>query len=196
MVDIRKVIIIFVIGILFAVLVFAIIDAVYPQPEYNDYCVGQNYKPMPTRVENVQCENIVPEQSAVDECNSKKGYIEYDYDANGCPTTYKCETCGVEYENARKQHDVVGFYISAAMALLAIFIGLYLPSRIDSLNEWVGTGFMLGGTFALFFGTIQSYGSLDRIIRPIVLIFELGLIIFIAYKKTGNLRKDKKESKS
>jgi len=37
-VDIRKIIIILVIGALFAFFVNALIEAVYPSPDYNDYC--------------------------------------------------------------------------------------------------------------------------------------------------------------
>ena len=39
MVDIRKIIIIFVVAILFYVLVFSVIEAVYPTPKYEDYSV-------------------------------------------------------------------------------------------------------------------------------------------------------------
>ena len=83
--------------------------------------------------------------------------------------------------------------ISAVLALIAIFVGLYLPAAVNSLNEWIGTGFMLGGVFALFFGTATSYTHLGRFVKPIVLILELALVIFMAYKQVGKFRKDKKK---
>lgn len=194
MVDIRKIIIIFVVAILFAVLVFSVIEAFYPTPRWDDFC-----KNMPPQVEKPWIsEKICPEinisQKDREECNKKRGYIEYvDYDVNNCPTRYECNTCQREYELAQEKHNRYVFYISAFLSLIAIFIGLYLPAKENTLNEWVGTGFMLGGTFSLFTGTLMSFTSLDRYVRPIVILLELILVIFIAYRKISNLRKDKKK---
>lgn len=193
MVDIRKIIIIFVIGILFSVLVFAVIEAVYPRPDYSDFCKDEFIRNQPIKMDTTDCAVLDVSVSTQNSCNDKKGYISYEYDSVGCPISYKCETCNVDYQAASDDYSKIVFYISAILALIAIFIGMYLPAKANTLNEWVGTGFMLGGTFALFFGTMQSYQALDRIIRPLVIFFELALVIFIAYKKIGNLSPDKKK---
>lgn len=193
MVDVRKVIIILVIAVLFSVLVFAVIEAFYPQPKWEDYCKSQPYpaeKPIATQK---VCLDINISQPERDACSAKKGNIEYaDYDSNGCPHKYVCNTCQNEFNMAQEKHSRYVFYISAFLALIAIFIGLYLPAKKNILNEWIGTGFMLGGTFALFFGTLTSFMFLDRYVRPVVILLELILIVFIAYRKIGNLREDKK----
>ncbi len=191
--DIRKIIIIFVVAILFTVLVFSVIEAVYPHPEYDDFCKEEF--PVPREIKPVVVENSCPpitiKQEDQKSCNEKNGDIQYVYDSNGCATNYKCSTCRNEYETAEERYAQYVFYISAVLSLLAIFIGLYLPAKKNSLHEWIGTGFMLGGTFALFFGTIISFSDLGRFIRPVVIFLELILIIFIAYRKIGNLREDK-----
>ena len=193
MVDIRKVVIIFVIAILFSVLVFAFIEAFYPSPQYDEYCINENIMVEKPYVSQTTCPEINISQVDRDACTLKKGNIEYtNYDTNNCPKSYRCNTCQNEYESAMKNHSKYVFYISAVLALIAIFIGLFLPAKTNSLNEWIGTGFMLGGAFALFFGTASSFRFLDRIIRPIVILLELILVIFISYRKIGNLRKDKK----
>jgi hypothetical protein len=198
MADIRKIIIIFVIAVLFSVLVFAIIEAVYPSPKYEDYCKTANI-PVTTEkpcISQQVCPEINVSQVERDACTAKKGYIEYiNYDSNNCPTNYICNTCQNEFQLAMEKHSKYVFYISAVLALIAIFLGLYLPAKQNTLNEWIGTGFMLGGTFALFFGTMTSFMFLDRYIRPIVILLELALIIFIAYRKVGNLREDKRKVK-
>ena len=191
MVDIRKIIIIFVIGILFSVLVFSVIDAIYPQPEYNDFCGMEKYRGDIVKIPGEKCTNVEPSTNQRTDCDKKAGYIEYTYDSSGCSIDWECNTCHTKYENAREDYYKVVFYVSAILALVAIFIGMYLPAGKNELNEWIGTGFMLGGTFALFFGTMQSFSYLDRIVRPIVIFFELVLVIFVAYKKIGNLREDK-----
>ena len=195
MVDIRKVIIIFVVAVLFAVLVFAVIDAVYPPPKYEDYCRQESFpKVTPATPKDCTTVNVPTEEQM--KCDQQHGYIEYNYDSNGCATGYFCQTCQYEMQQAQEQYDKYVFYISAVLSLIAVFLGLFLPAKANSLNEWIGTGFMLGGTFALFFGTVRSFTSLERFVRPIVIFLELALVIFMSYKKIGNLREDKTKGKN
>ena len=194
MADIRKVIIIFVVAILFSVLVFSVIEAAYPQPEYDDFC-KKEFRPRAEPIEKIaiECEPLEVPEEEQKSCQDGRGIIYYDRDSNGCAISYECNTCSSEYDDARDRHSQYVFYISAVLSLIAIFIGMYLPAKGNELNEWIGTGFMLGGAIALFFGTAQSFGALDRIVRPVVIFLELGLVIFVAYRKIGNLREEKKK---
>ncbi len=194
MVDVRKIIIIFVIGILFSVLVFSVIEAVYPEPEYEDFCKDRRYMEYePVKIAPTDCGELYVPAEEKKECLDKDGYIDYELNSVGCPISYSCNTCQKEYDDAREGFYKVVFYVSALLALVAIFIAMYLPAGKNQLNEWIGTGFMLGGTFALFFGTMQSFSYLDRIVRPIVIFLELVLVIYVTYKKIGNLKEDKKK---
>ena len=194
MVDIRKIIIILVVAVLFSVLVFSVIEAVYPQPKYEDFCKNRNYQIEKPGITPKVCPEVNISEADRNACDDKKGYVEYtEYDSNNCPHNYECNTCQNEFNQSQDQHNRYVFYISAIFALIAIFLGMYLPAKQNTLNEWMGTGFMLGGAFALFFGTATSFGSLDRYTRPIIIFLELALVIFIAYKKIGNLREDKKK---
>jgi len=179
MFDFRKALMVLVIAVLFAIFVFSTVEAIYPSPEYGDFCDNNPRQPIPRGLEN-ECEALDVPQSAYDSC---EGHISYEYDSNGCATEYFCNTCQNEYDDAREQHDRVVFYVSAILSLIAIFVALYLPEKKSKLHEWVGTGFLLGGVFVLFFGTIQGFTSLDRFIKPIVILVELVLVIYLAYKK-------------
>jgi hypothetical protein len=150
--DIRKIIIILVIGALFAFFVNSLIEAVYPSPEYDDYCEEFN-RPYELKEENV-------DEEAWNQCQE-------------------------EYDSAREKYNLVVFYVSAIFGMLAIIVGLFLPFERDDLNQWIGSGFMLGGFFTLFIGTIRAYGDLHRIVRPIILLVELLIVIYVAYKKIG-----------
>ncbi len=150
--DIRKIIIILIIGALFAFFVNALIEAVYPSPDYDDYC-GEFVKPYELREENV-------DEGAWEQCQD-------------------------EYDLEREKYNLVVFYVSVIFGLLAIILGLYLPSEKDDLNQWIGSGFMVGGFFTLFVGTIRAYGDLHRVLRPVVLLIELLIVIYVAYKKIG-----------
>lgn len=193
--DIRKIIIIFVVAVLFSVFVFSVIEAVYPTPKWDDFCrESQLYREKPYATEPKNCPALSVKEEEENKCIKEElGRIAYKYDSKGCAVSYYCETCDHKLQQANEQHSIYVFYISAILALIAIFVGMYLPAKANTLNEWIGTGFMLGGTFALFFGTLQSFQALDRIVRPIVIFLELALVIFLAYKKVGNLREDRKK---
>jgi len=150
--DIRKIIIILVIGALYAFFVNALVEAVYPSPDYDKYC-GEFNKPYPL------------EEGDVDEA--------------------AWDTCQAEYKDAQDKYNLVVFYVSVFFGLLAIIVGLILPTHKDDLNQWIGSGFMLGGFFTLFVGTIRAYGTLDRFVRPITLLVELLIVIYVSYKKIG-----------
>jgi hypothetical protein len=109
--------------------------------------------------------------------------VQYKYDSNGCATGSYCDYCNVELEKAQEQYRLIVFIVSSAMALVAIGIGLILPVKKNPLNEWIGTGFLLGGLITLLIGTIRYYSDMTRVLRPIVLLIELGIVIFLAYKK-------------
>ena len=179
MFDIRKIVVVLLIAILFAVFVFSTIEAVYPSPSYDDFCDDQA---RPFLGDRDSCENVDVPQEAYDTC---EGRIEYRYDSNGCASEYYCETCYEEYDAAREQYYRVLFYVSAVLSLIAIFVALNLPTnkKKTSIHEWVGTGLLLGGAFVLLFGTVQGFNSLDRFVKPIVILAELVLVIYLAYKK-------------
>lgn len=150
--DIRKIIIILVIGALFAFFVNALVEAVYPSPDYDDYC-GEFDRPYELKQEDV-------DEAAWDACRA-------------------------EYDSEREKYNLVVFYVSVFFGMVAIVVGLMLPDKKDDLNQWIGSGFMLGGFFTLFVGTIRAYGDLHRILRPVVLLIELLIVIYVSYKKIG-----------
>ncbi len=195
MVDLRRIAIIFVIAVLYAVLVNAIVDAVYPAPKYDDYCKQRFYpeKVYPAEIKVTCPKYNEPTAEELQKCSDKKGFPDYVRDANGCPTQYiGCNTCQVEFDNANEKYNFYVFLISSVLAIIAIAIALILPTEV-SLNEWIATGFMLGGLFSLFYGTARYYQYLGRYLRPVIILFELIIVIFLSYRKLRDSKTDKKK---
>lgn len=185
--DLRKIGIILVIAVLFSIFVFATINAVYPQPEYNDYCkYGDAAKPIRAPGDEKCADFKSATEDETKQCVDQEGYIAYKYDEYGCPKNYYCEFCQRDLDKANEKYNFVSFIISAIFALIAVGVGLYLPAQKGSLNEWVGTGFMLGGLITLFAGTIMVYGELHRFVKPVVIFAELVIVLWLSYKKLGN----------
>lgn len=178
MTDVRKILVIFLIGILYAIFVQSMIEAIYSSPDYEDYCRYNMPEPVKMGISPQNCTALVE----TIQCD-KGGMIQYIYDSNGCPNSTYCDYCSIGWEKAQEQYRLIVFIVSSAMALIAIGIGLVLPVKKNPLNEWIGTGFLLGGLITLFIGTIRYYEDMTRILRPIVMLIELGIVIFLAYKK-------------
>ena len=197
MIDLRRVAIIFVIAVLYAVLVNAIIDAVYLSPKYENFCKGRYYPdksyPVPA---GMNCQVLSQsEQDKANNCFNDKGTPDYNYDAKGCETSFKgCNYCQRDWDAANEKYNLYVFIISSILALIAIGVGLSLPQH-KSLNEWIATGFMLGGLFTLFFGTFRYYQYLGRYIKPLVILTELLIIIYLSYKKLDDAKTAKKKKR-
>ena len=189
MVDLRRILIIFVIAVLFSVFVVTTIEAIYPAPKYEDFC-HSNFGPraapaIPTKTNT--CPATEPSQAFFQQCSDQKGYVDYKiYDSNGCAKEPFCNTCNNDLTKANEKYNFIYFLIAALAGLLAIGLGVYLPSAKNPLHEWIGTGFMLGGLFILFFGTVRTFGDLQRYLRPVIILLELLIIIWLSYKKLGN----------
>ncbi|MCH7561185.1 MAG: hypothetical protein IIC67_07455, partial [Thaumarchaeota archaeon] len=133
---------------------------------------------------NNDCEDITgPSEQEQTDCSKSKGYVEYRYNEFNCPTSWTCQTCGVSYNEAQKEHNYLVFIVSSILGLIAIALALYLPLKKNHLNQWISTGFMLGGLITLFIGTIRFFSELGRFVRPVVILAELIIVIYIAYKK-------------
>ncbi len=185
MLDLRKIAIIFIIAVLYAILVQATIGAFYLSPEYDDFCRTKFYGERPLAVsDKSECPDYKqPTLQELEQCAEQRGFADYTYDANNCPIAYKgCNLCQNEYDAAREEYNLYVFIISSILALVGIAVGLYLPAKQD-LNQWLATGFMLGGLISLFFGTMRYYEYLGRYLRPIVILIELIIVIYLAYKK-------------
>lgn len=187
--DIRRILIILVVAVLFGIFTFTAIDAVYPPPNYDDFCreegVLRNPQPVPIYQKTMPVEHRCPayDDAAREKCIVEtKGEPMDTYDSYGCPTYKGCSICDQKMRDAQNLHNFWAFIISSIMGLIAVMCGIYLPSEANPMHEWIGTGFMLGGLGDIFFGTAQYFSELHRVWKPVVIFFELILIIFVAYK--------------
>lgn len=198
MIDLRRIAIIFIIAVLYAIFVNAFIGAFYAAPKYDDFCKNRFYpeKPYPATMERKECPKYSePSQEELDKCSNEKGFPEYKYDALGCTTAYKgCNFCQRDFDNANQRYNFMYFIFSSILAVIAIGIGLMLPTN-KSLNEWIATGFMLGGLVTLFFGTFRYYEYLGRYVKPAVILAELLIVIFLSYKKLHDVKESKAKTR-
>jgi len=161
--DYRQLILTFVIAILFSVFVFSLVEAVYPQPDYID-CEGPRLAKFEQNLSDAQF------QAQQDEYAS----------------------CYESYQLDRENYEFVRFLISIIIGVIAILVGMYVGISTP-VGMAVASGLLLGGLFTIFFGTMSGWSSIGRILRPLVILIELVIVIWVAYKKLNNPSKGSKK---
>jgi len=162
------------IAILFTTLVLVTIDAFYPRPQYEDYCKSTPRIAKPVQIDQQNCTYEQTQEELT--CYDKGGMAEYNYES-GCAVFEKCNFCNKELEEAQIRYSNFIFLILAPLGALAIILGVYYKI------EFLGSGFMFSGIILMFYGTTQNFEDLNKFLKIIVIALELGLVLFIAYKK-------------
>jgi len=183
MINVKKFGIIAAIAILFGIFIFSLINAFYERPEYDDFCKRELYmQKAPYLQEKLNCTPIEVDDAEAEACQEQGGEFTPVYE-QGCVKEFKCETCMNEYDEARENYEFFVFIMSSILGLLAVILSIYLPYKKDSLKERILTGFLIGGLIAIFVGTGRYFNDLHRILRPIIILIEIILVTFVAYKK-------------
>ena len=168
-------------AILFTTFSFSLVDVVIEQPEYNDFCAMEG-KPFRPEQRNLNCPDF---QEASSEkgtaCAKKDGFIEYEYNEKGCPIEYKCNICRGGFEEASKNHRLIGFIIVSLIGIIAIVAGMYLTTKTE-IVEWIYSGILIGGIANIFIGTMSYFRDMGRYIKPFILLIEMALIIWVAIR--------------
>lgn len=181
--QLKKYAFVIVIAILFTTFIFSLTGAIWEKAEYDDFCnIEEPRSIISTPIkEGIECPQLNIPESEFKECKEKHGFVNYEYDEKGCAKSYKCDTCKYEYDQARKLFNQNTFIVASILAVIAIIFGLYYPTKTIFL-EWASLGFLLGGIMTLFIATVTLFEDLSRFTKPILIIIELILVLFIAYK--------------
>lgn len=185
------------VSILFSIFAFSLIYAVVDEPQWNDYCLDQ---PAPRYTEPTKegvpakCsdEYAYPSEEEIRACNAKDGQMQRKTDVKGCPAEYYCETCQKSYNDAIAEYNLWVFMMACALAVIAISFGITTPFFSGEFAEIIAPGFIIGGLFTLFFGTAQYFSDMGKLLRPIVMFFELCLVIYLIYRAVRKANKAKR----
>ncbi|MFH1849436.1 MAG: hypothetical protein ABH879_04585 [archaeon] len=169
----KKIGIVITIAVLFTIFIFAMTNAVYPMPDYNDFCsrAATIAKPL----DREKCGEVLPE--AMD-C---RGPVDYEYDEGGCPVSATCNTCYNEFDRSMESYNMVLFLISSIIGVIAILFGLFYGKH-NSFWVLVKGGFLLGGLISLFVGTSIYYQDMARFLKPAVILAELLIVLVVSYR--------------
>ena len=149
-----SVLIALVITVLTASFLFSVGYAVFEEPQWDDFCDGM--RPYPDRFGNATQEEIEDHEREM-------------------------RTCGEAYNDARESVRNNIFFLVTGLSVLVIIGALAMRPAGVNLTFYVVSGVVFGGLVAILIATMQNWTWFARLLRPIVLLFEIVLVIGVAY---------------
>jgi hypothetical protein len=210
MADFKKVALAIGIMILLPLFLFLFLDAVYPSPEYNDYCtverslaqkaVPESCRGSPSELECTvkgrgvngtqifDCKSNTFESRCADvystaevqACSQDEGMPEFTMNNACCQVYESCNYCQRDYNDATQMHNRNLFFILAPIGLVLIILGIYLAI------DYMAAGLMFAGLITLIWATVIYFSEMTKIGRALVILVELLIIMWLGYKKIGN----------
>lgn len=165
------------IAMLSALFLGLLVDAVYESPGWEDFCDKGRYdetRPKPVKFDAEICGKYEQTEEELT-CYEDDGNPRFTYDENGCQVFDYCDVCGVEFEDAREIYNRNVFFIITPVGILFIILGIFWSI------EFMGTGFMFGGIFSIFYSTARYFGDMSKILRVIVIGIYLLIILLLGY---------------
>ncbi len=185
--DLRQIAIAAAVAILSAVFIALLIDAVYQEPQWSDYCedeFGPRSKPVPASIETGCDYNYGDEEQ---QCYRDGGLVRTKLNESGCPVFDKCDFCNKDYDAVRKIYTRNVFIIAGVIGVVAIFAGTLWKI------EFLASGLMFGGIILLFYATMRYFHDADKLLRVIIIFVELLLVLWIGYKKLYEKPREKRK---
>jgi hypothetical protein len=187
--DAKRLAIILGVAILLPLFLGLFVDALYEEPKWEDYCPMANYPAMYKEPRaGVNCTDMYSTPEA-QQCSRDKGNPIPKYDSNNCQVYDKCDYCQKDFDQARNIYNRNIFFILAPIGLVIVIIGIYITV------EYIGAALMFGGMITMFYATVRYFSDMSKMFRALVILVELLIIIWIAYKKIGDSRKSSSEPK-
>lgn len=160
------------IAIVVNLFIFYLVDAIYKEPVYTDFCSERQVnKLIESESECLEIggqwnENVVMTQEYPPAKSRPAGYCNSDF------------TCNKQFEDVMKVYNRNVFVVFVIAGILLLSGGVYLGGA-----EAVSLGLSFGGVISLIIGSTRYWSDMNEILRVIVLGVALAALIYVAWKK-------------
>ncbi len=145
------------------------IQAVYPAPQYSDFCGDRVVKP-----------SLTDEASCI---NDGGQWNEYDRNVLNEEVSGWCDAdfaCRNDYDDERKPYERNVFFANVIIGLVLLVVAFFLAL------EAVSSGLMGGAVMLIVYGSIRYWGELSDVWRTLMLGVALVALVWLGYKKLNN----------
>jgi len=162
------------IAVLSALFLGLLVDALYESPKWEDFCeMGYYDRPMPMKIEPQNC--TYDYGDAYDQCLRDEGEPRFKYADNGCQVFDECDYCSKEYRDEMEIYNRNVFFIITPIGVAFIIMGIFWSI------QFMGTGFMFGGIFSVFYSTARYFSDMSKILRVVVIGIYLLILLLLGY---------------
>lgn len=88
--------------------------------------------------------------------------------------------CSAQYQHALDRTTNGIFYVVAILGVIVALGALVANPRRASLRFYIVAGVIFGSIAAILIATMQDWSEMSRFVRPIVLLVEIVLVVFVA----------------
>jgi hypothetical protein len=176
----KEIVMIIALSVLTSLFFGLLVDALYEEPKYEDFCSQEFFPRIPVSKETKECvfQPLRSEETEINKCYKDGGQPDFNYDEYGCQQGFKsCNFCNKEFDTARAMYNRNVFFIIAPIGLILLISGLILGYEV------VGTGLMFSGILLIAYATIRYFSDMSKLFRAFVIFAELVLLIIISIKK-------------
>ncbi|MCD4771654.1 hypothetical protein K8R30_04555 [archaeon] len=144
------------------------VQAVYPAPEYEDFCDRENSENINN---SIDCETnggkwmSAPSREMPVEI---KGWCDINFE------------CNKEYDTVRDTYERNVFFANLIIGIIVFVVAFFLGL------EAVSSGLMSGAVMLIVYGSIRYWGKLSDVWRTLMLGTVLAILIWLGYKKLKN----------
>ena len=153
------------INIILFSLTLLLIQAIKPQPAWEDYCGNVS-----SRMNTVEKISQPYQEVNMTTCLENQGTWQNGY----CDYYYECQR---SYDKIMEKYDFYAFIFAVIVAIIAVILGIILKLPSVSL------GLLIGGLFLLIYGTARYWRVFGSWIKVIIMTVVLIILIWISYKK-------------
>ena len=176
-----------ILGVFIAIMVITlfnlIVNYVYEEPQYDDFCRGAgNTGPYPVKYGGIvpeQCANCTFSralQTEVDSCTMQNGIPVYNYNDRGCTVALKeCNMCNKNFEYTTKLYNRNTFFVFAAIGFALVVAGLFVSVLLIQIIT------LPAGAFLVIEAAVKNFDNK----LYVIIVFSLLIIaaIYLALKK-------------
>ncbi len=148
------------------------VQAVYPAPDYEDFCNVSSPKMVQSEVACVEAGGRWTDYDPI-RYQGSNGAVEDDIKGR-CDADFECRE---EYDAVRDVYERNVFFANLIIGLLVFVVAFFLGL------EAVSSGLMGGALMLIVYGTLRYWGELSDVWRTFILGIVLVVLIWLGYKK-------------
>lgn len=188
MVNLKNIVLLLSIAIIFSLFSIYTTNIFIPQPKYNNFCNETYPSPaLPLKKCNLTLQDEI--QTGMNKCYEEGKVVINRVYKDGCIVDFECSDCLQLYQKAEENWNKKYFLYNTLLGLIGIIIASLFSIEV------VSGGLIGGGASIILFSSARAWTSLPDFLRVALLGLVLIILIYIAIKTSKTSARKSKNRK-